>query len=574
MITRRVQRQQGPPDGVQTILDVPRADEKAAPEPDLPANPMIGRGLRWYDGLYRLLRAIQAVATFLRLPARWRTKIHGGINYLFQLHHARESRMNPRIYSLDVIEIPEGEGVTLPYAWVVEYFPASDIDALYGAIRKFGWDGPRFSGGAPGGARSVMSGRQGQGGTWWRIAELRSMRSRGYVPVDGQRVRLPRGIGAIDLVGVPIGKGLTAVVVSFSLDESVSNWLNEVLTAHYRHEVIRWRGRMAASQPPPYVLYHHAQRARAHVHRRLRRWMRRTLPGAFARYRKPHPLFDVMFFNRASPELLGADGPGYKNDALRAMGLRADPVTRVTSNSLPGMLLDQRDFGEWAPEISDNTWAFWGNRSAIDGLTRMTGNHGANAAGFFLGDRSTDFMARRGLTSLLHAMREDASATHDNARKLHGGTRSRDLRRLRNRILTTSVDLATLGEDVKEYNGRRWRDREPQFYYDYSPAFKARDLALGHKPIEPIDVNRGERKTQRRLARELVSFDAKYRDVLNTVASLGTSLDSRRVQRLAVYVSVASLGVAVVTLWATQTPPPDLLPGLCGVLRELGVSAC
>lgn len=127
---------------------------------------------------------------------------------------------------------------------------------------------------------------------------------------------------------------------------------------------------------------------------------------------------------------------------------------------------------------------------------------------------------------------------------------------------------------MKEYNGRRWRDREPQFHYDYSPAFKAKNLAEGHKPIEPVDINQRERKMQRRLARELVSFDAKYRDVLNTVAALGTSLDSRRVQRLAVYVSVASLGVAVITLWATQTPPPNLLAGLCGALRELGVSAC
>jgi hypothetical protein len=57
---------------------------------------------------------------------------------------------------------------------------------------------------------------------------------------------------------------------------------------------------------------------------------------------------------------------------------------------------------------------------------------------------------------------------------------------------------------------------------------------------------------QRTLARELVEFDADYRDVLSTVASLSASLDSRRVQRVATGISVGSLIVAAVTLWVTS----------------------
>jgi hypothetical protein len=75
---------------------------------------------------------------------------------------------------------------------------------------------------------------------------------------------------------------------------------------------------------------------------------------------------------------------------------------------------------------------------------------------------------------------------------------------------------------------------------------------------QPIDLNKREREHQLHLAKELVSFDAEYRQVLSTVASLGASLDSRRVQRVATWVSVASLGTALVALWLSQEAPPDI----------------
>jgi len=148
------------------------------------------------------------------------------------------------------------------------------------------------------------------------------------------------------------------------------------------------------------------------------------------------------------------------------------------------------------------------------------------------------------------------------------------LKRLRIRTLTTSLDLATLEEDIKLYNRRRWRDREPVFYLDYTTWFKERDKEEGRKPFKPVNLNKQERKIQSRLARELVEFDAEYREVLSTVASLGASLDSRRVQRVAIWVSVVSVIVALVTLWATQESPPDLVGLICSFLGTLGWGLC
>jgi hypothetical protein len=423
-----------------------------------------------------------------------------------------------------------------------------------------------------GGTQSLTSSRSGQGKTWWRIADLTS-RSAVYRSIGAERARLPAGVESINLVGVSIGNGLTAVVAGFILNESISERLNEQLHAPHLHEVIRRKGRLAAAQGPKAVLHYRVQNVRNDIHRDLRRWMSQTLPGTFARAHHPHPLFDLVFFDVADP-FDHDEGKHVENDALRAIGINENSVNLSRSGEFPGLLLEPPDRVGWAPDISKNVWSLWGNRSAVPALTEGTGNSGCSAAGYYVGEAMTDYIARSGLTALLYLLHGNASNAHDNAHKLHGGTSSRDLKRLRDRTLTTSLDLARLEEDIRVYNSRRWRDREPQFYLDLAPWFKKRDEEEGRKPSKPVDLNKSERKLQKRLARELVAFDAEYREVLGTVASLGASLDSRRVQRVATWVAAVSLGVALVTLWATQKSPPDIIGGGCALVQGFGWPLC
>ncbi|MCI4657324.1 hypothetical protein [Cryobacterium zhongshanensis] len=499
-------------------------------------------------------------------------KIRETVSFLFQTHHNRWRRAVGTLSNFDRIEMPDGEKVSMPSVWIAEYFTPSGVRSLYDAIHTSGWDGGRFLGMDPGGTESLTSSRSGQGQIWWRIADLTSM-SAGFTSFDSQRARLPAGVQSINLVGVSIGNGLTAVVAGFNLDESVSERLNKELHAPHRSEVVKRKGERAVSQGPKAVLQYRVQSVRNDIHRELRSWMTKTLPGAFARAQYPHPLFDLILFDVADP--LGRDeGKLAKNDAIRAIGVGENAVYVSRSESLPGLVLDQPSRMNWTPDISQNVWSLWGNRSAVPALTHGMGRPDVSSAGYSVGETMTEYIARSGLTALLHLMRGSASNAHDNARKLHGGTSSRDLKRLRDRTLTTSLDLARLEQDIRVYNDRRWRDREPQFYLDVAPFFKKRDEEKGLKAFRPRDLNKNERKVQKRLARELVAFDAEYREVLGTVASLGASLDSRRVQRVATWVAVVSLGVALVTLWATQKSPPDLVGSACLLGQGLGWWYC
>ncbi|WP_156463269.1 hypothetical protein [Frigoribacterium sp. Leaf172] len=346
-------------------------------------------------------------------------------------------------------------------------------------------------------------------------------------------------------------------MANFTLEASVADRLNGELHKLHRAALIKREGRSSVSQGPRFVLYDRVQTARTALHHELRQWMGSNLPGAFARSKEVHPLFDLLFFEVAK-HWSDDDAQSDKNDAPRACGVEVNSPFNIASDQLPGLQLHPPGRTEWAPKIAPNTWTLWGNSSAVPDLAVGTEDASVADAGYFVGEEMTDYFTRTGLTALLDQLRSNASIAYDNARELHGGTSSRDLKRLRDRTLTTSLDLARLEEDIETYNNQHWREREPQFHLDYTPAVKKLDAEAGRSAFERVDLNKSDRDRQKQLAKEIVAFDARYRDVLSTAASLGASLDARRAQRLATGVSLVSLGVALVTLWVTQETPPNL----------------
>jgi hypothetical protein len=574
---RRAQRPQGPP--VKASDDSqqpngPSTNSIATPSQQTLASQVanssdyseiadIGAGRRWYDRPYRAITALRRSHLGRSLPTSTQNALHTVSNYLFQTHsvqflEARKSRRWSRI------DLPEGEHITLPAVWIVEFYTASEVGDLYKAMKRLGWNGPRFVGTGPRGMDAVSESRAGRGSTWWRIAELKAEGVSGYSGVDRQRARLPKGVVYADLHGVSIGRGITAVVTQFELDGTDSTHLDTILHVDHKAGLIRRPDQMVVAQDPNAVLYFKLQSARAEVHERMRRWVSQTIPGKFSSSGWPHTAFDVVFFDSADP--FGTDGQNLRlNDSLRAVGITDYDFQYISSKQLEGLLLEPPQSRSRSSDVHDNVWTFWGNINAYPALTEGTGHPPeARMAAYFTGDRTTDLMARTGLSDLLERMRADASKAHDTARSLHTKGSAKTLKALREQLLTTSLDLATIKEDVKLYNGLRWHDKEPPFTIDSAPWIRQRDQESGFQSDEPRSFSKYHRRKQKRLAEELASFDADYRSVLSTVSSLNSSLESRRIQSIATFISVASLVVAAVTLWATSD-----LSELSKRLREL-----
>ncbi|MCG2932237.1 hypothetical protein, partial [Escherichia coli] len=62
---------------------------------------------------------------------------------------------------------------------------------------------------------------------------------------------------------------------------------------------------------------------------------------------------------------------------------------------------------------------------------------------------------------------------------------------------------------------------------------------------------------------ELLEMDKDYRDVLSTVAALGSSIDAFKVQRYAIWVAMFSLVVALLTMGISLVANDDIMSTLC-----------
>lgn len=137
-MSRRAQRDAGPPDGVPVEPEehLPTGDDGDASVDSAYQLKEIGEGLRWYDAPFLALQWLQRSRLFGFAPARWRGAIRDGVNTLYQTHYARELRHSPREQRWDQINIPEGESVSMPAVWITEYFTASGVQRLYKKIRQ------------------------------------------------------------------------------------------------------------------------------------------------------------------------------------------------------------------------------------------------------------------------------------------------------------------------------------------------------------------------------------------------------------------------------------------------------
>lgn len=517
----------------------------------------VGYGRRWYDLVYNFLRFFQYSWVGKRLPAGWRRRFYYMSNYLVQLNEVKRMiAVGGRAWD-EPLNLPDEEHVSIPGIWVVDYFPPSLIDELDRAIKTNRWDNRPHLGMGQSSAEALKDSRQGSGPSWWRIADISSPGA-GYGFPDGYHEKLPKEFRAVELKGVPIGEGLTAVVAYFHLSEWGAVSVDEVWHAEHRPALARTKGRLVVAEGEKWTAFRRTQAARDKLHSAARDWMRMHCPGAFVNSKEHQPVMDLVLLDRFDPSS-GERSDRKTDDWMRALGLTESHVTWQTSAELPGLLLEQSRHG-LTPGIQERTWALWGNRNAsiAQGVdVRGYGTDPIFALAHYVDGRMGDFVVRLGLSELLELLKAERATMRDSARSHHRRFGRRDLKRLRQRFLTASLDFSSIERDVKEYNDRRWRDREAWFVLDYTPWLRKQDAEAGRKPFKPIQVNKELRKQQNKAARDLVSFDRSYREILATVASLGASIDAYKVQRYAIWIAIGSASVALGTLWISLLSPGE-----------------
>lgn len=509
--------------------------------------PPIGEGWRWYDFPYRLLAWFSTGWRKKLSPRRALNGFSYWISYLIPFNeHERHKVWDPSD-KLSNFTVPDDEHVRMPCVWVVELFPPSEFAALQAAIGRNAWDGRHV--GRESNSEMLLRSREGKGWNWWTLTEVSGLEAGRWFP-DGSREKLPPEFDAIQLKAIQIGQGLTAVLARFWLTDDASEYLDRVWHAPHVPALV-WGDGLPRAEQRNFAAYRITQEARYRIHAAARAWLRLRCPGFFASAGESHTLLDVLLMNGFNP-LSGQRASRELDDACRALGLAEHGFLERTSPDLPMLALVPTRLS-LAPALkSERTLALWGQRNAVVAASTHLDAYGSDqdhAIASRYSDAIENFLVTVAISHFLEAAEARYSALRDNARTHHGRFKPDALKKLRQHLLTQSLDLVSVREDLEQY----WRQRpehedEAKFALDFAPHIREVDAAQGRKQFEPIDLNKQMRVQQRGDFARLIKADKDYRDIVATVASLGASMDASRMGRRALLVTVASLLVAVVTV--------------------------
>jgi hypothetical protein len=467
------------------------------------------------------------------------------MNFLVAFEQLERERVKPLDDPFDNLIVPPGESVRQGGIWAVELFPPSHYEELERGLRRNGWEG-EFRLMVDGtNVDQVRRAREGRGFAWSRIGTVVGSNSRSFVP-DAKREKLPDEFERVDLIATQIGTSLTAIVAHFSLSKTGESSLNAVWNS--RHEP---RMRLRGLRHPQVLSRHFAaieatQTERKRIHDLGRRWLAQRCGGFFARTECGQPVVDLNLFDKFDPLTHPVDRS--IRDPLRALGMDVVGPHTYVSEQVPGLVLVPSRSRPTRTEPIDNCWAFNGEYKSVEERNDRPG-YGPrplepSALGAMLDHAIRAFLLHFSVLRYIEELRANYSLARDQARTRHGRFTARRMRQLRDELLTTSLDLPSVARDTEVLWNDSWRqwngiDVKAQVNPEEAEAHDAE-----------LDLTEHLDKVRVASFEDLIAEDDAYRTVLSTAASLGSSADLARTGRLALFVALVSLGVAVMSLLA------------------------
>ncbi|MFE9908178.1 hypothetical protein [Streptomyces clavifer] len=150
---------------------------------------------------------------------------------------------------------------------------------------------------------------------------------------------------------------------------------------------------------------------------------------------------------------------------------------------------------------------------------------------------------------MIDSMSQERASLRDRARNRHGRFSGKRLASMRDDFLSASLDLASVERDVRLRNASHSSfDEEAEVVIKDSPSLEERLRLGGRDAREPQGLNALIRSNQANRLAELLEADKGYREILAAVASMGASIDTFRMGRIALFVAAVSLLVSAVAL--------------------------
>jgi hypothetical protein len=349
------------------------------------------------------------------------------------------------------------------------------------------------------------------------------------------------------LKAIQIGSGLTAVVARFRLSEDSKKCIDNIWHGQHEPKIHYVAGRFRVANRLSSA-YETTQKSREELHDKARSWMTEFCPGFFSSHHEQHVSLDIILTEQFDPTSRSKKFPEHDTaDAFRALGINMSDPRRITSSHLPGLLLQQVD-SLAVPNINTRrTWGLIGKRSKLAKLTDNFKYYGdADSGVSHMADEALGYtLILLSTQEMLSTIEKRFSRLRDQANQNHKKFKVRSLRKLNGIIMDSSFTLASIKQDIAMYlTQERWFD-SANLTITIAPPFKDRlsDIYPESESFHKLVVKQLNNTQER-----LLALDKDIRDILSTVANLGSSATNIVLGRWAFFVSALSLLAAVAAL--------------------------
>jgi hypothetical protein len=458
--------------------------------------------------------------------------------------------------------IPEGEEVLVPVIWLTELYTPTTLADLLDGLPLFLAKTKDIGGGRQDLVEWVRAARRRGGGAWQMLPYVLPPDSSQLWP-GGIVDTLPDGI-AYALPGIyTLTSTLTAVTTMFQLDEEHSRALGSIVNQDmsFRARLLPHGG--VAFSDVRGQKQDAADAWRAQLRLDAARWLADRLPGSFHRLAPGQPpTIELLLTEHQLPWEERADQAG-RRDWTELLDLEgfdgywqcAEPsCLRLRERRFHGKRSGQRHILTLAglrPELLRTFPPTSAGPGQLEQAVRRLN--------FYV----TALANRWALTSLLRELDEQLAATRDLAERSGGRRSPRALTHLQQQLMRTGMDSQIVAADIVRYaqDEASWR-RDILDFNEVPPPAVAQQMtsqASLANTMRQGQISQGGRVTQ---------AEAGLRDLLNTSAQLGAAAENLRLQRRVVWLTIASLIVAVVAAAAAvvalrvagNTPPATPTP--------------
>ncbi|CAM3304123.1 hypothetical protein [Burkholderia ubonensis] len=446
--------------------------------------------------------------------------------------------------------LPTGESVRLAAVWVSELYTPSQIGGLFEGLSRLGWEhGLSRDDSIVAWTNDV---RQGRSAGWVSLGMVTSSGRFGSERI----AELPSGIGSAHPILMSLTPSITALVITFYMNDDTSRALDRPLredysTCYEEGPGLEWWNIAA------YVLLGKKTRFSRTIHNpdsQRRRsvaacvsqieagctaWVRRNLPGVFASGLRGG------FFPTATLMVTEEVNPGTEN--LR-------PI-----RALEGLSID-RDFDAWVSDhwpcarlvlpgpYDDNDLRLTFACRRRDAFPETPGYVDPTSDGtiaYRANEMIRGLLSRWAITGMLDGYHEQLSRLRDKSAGARSYRPVRDLKQLRSLVRTQLYDVELSAHEITQFTKDVW-------YRVNIPNMRLMESRHGRQSNLVDSLRNAQHQRAAQVSRE----SELLKSVLSLSSDLSQTITNLRIQWFIVLLTLVSIGIAIAALYVAELALP------------------